>query len=152
MHERFADGPGYRRRAPHLWTLALHASRETPFDDIARRTAYRLVGDVTPESASLADTRPGQRWTPNGPPGFSTASIWRADGTAHPHRRARPRQPPRTVRSTVLALAVECPAQIVRLDPSRVQRRPKKPRMNRMMTMRPTIQMMRFTVFPFACA
>ena len=30
--------------------------------------------------------------------------------------------------------------------PSRVQRRPKKPRINRTMTTTPTIQMMRFTV------
>lgn len=35
---------------------------------------------------------------------------------------------------------------LFRLDPSRVQRRPKKPRTNTMMTMRPTIQMMRFTI------
>ena len=54
MHERIADGPGYRPLAPLLWTLALHAPRETLFDDIAGRAAYRLVSDFTPEAGALA--------------------------------------------------------------------------------------------------
>lgn len=54
MHERIADGPGYRPLAPLLWTLALHAPRETLFEDIAGRAAYRLVSDFTPEASALA--------------------------------------------------------------------------------------------------
>jgi hypothetical protein len=54
MHERIADGPGYRPLTPLLWTLALHAPRETLFDDIAGRAAYRLVSDFTPEAGVLA--------------------------------------------------------------------------------------------------
>jgi hypothetical protein len=54
MHERIADGPGYRPLAPLLWTLALHAPRETLFDDIAGRAAYRLVSDFTPVAGALS--------------------------------------------------------------------------------------------------
>lgn len=54
IHERIADGPGYRPLAPLLWTLALHAPRATLFADIAGRAAYRLVSDFTPDAGALA--------------------------------------------------------------------------------------------------
>jgi hypothetical protein len=54
MLERVAEGPGVRRLAPLLWALALHAPRETLFDDIGGRAAYRLVSDFTPEDQALA--------------------------------------------------------------------------------------------------
>lgn len=54
IHERIADGPGYRPLAPLLWTLALHAPRATLFADITGRAAYRLVSDFTPDAGALA--------------------------------------------------------------------------------------------------
>ncbi len=50
MQEQIADGPGYRRRARLMWTLALtlHVARKALFDDVAG-IAYRLVSNVTPD-------------------------------------------------------------------------------------------------------
>lgn len=54
MHERIAASPGYRPLPLLLWTLALHAPRETLLDDIAGRAAYRLVSDFSPETGALS--------------------------------------------------------------------------------------------------
>ena len=45
MHERIADGPGYRLLPPLLWALALYAPRAHLLDDIAGRAAYRVSAD-----------------------------------------------------------------------------------------------------------
>lgn len=45
MHERVAEGPGYRPLAPLLWTLAQNAPRTALFEAIAGRAAYRLAAD-----------------------------------------------------------------------------------------------------------
>jgi hypothetical protein len=42
MHERIADGSGYRPLPPLLWTLAMKAPRAGLLDDIAGRVAYRV--------------------------------------------------------------------------------------------------------------
>ena len=50
MHERI-EAARARPLTPLLWTLALHAPRETLFDDIAGRAAYRLVRTSRPKPA-----------------------------------------------------------------------------------------------------
>jgi hypothetical protein len=54
MHERIADGPGYRPLQPLLWALALHAPRVSLLEDIAGRAAYRIAADFEPDAAALA--------------------------------------------------------------------------------------------------
>lgn len=49
MHERVAEGPGYRPLGPLLWALALHAPRASLFEPIAGRAAYRLAADFSPD-------------------------------------------------------------------------------------------------------
>lgn len=108
MHERIADGPGYRPLAPLLWTLALHAPRETLFDDFAGRAAYRLVSDFIPqgrragrgagpgaETPARGDRVAGRYRTlaRHGPRACCPAAQRRLsagapDGAAHPHRGA----------------------------------------------------------------
>lgn len=54
MHERIADGPGYRPLQPLLWTLAMQAPRARLLDDIAGRVAYRVTADFVDEGITLA--------------------------------------------------------------------------------------------------
>ena len=54
MHDRIADGPGYRALAPLLWALAMHAPRARLLDDIAGRVAYRVSADFVDEGIALA--------------------------------------------------------------------------------------------------
>lgn len=53
MHERVADGPGYRPLLPLLWAFALHAPRTTLLGDIAGRAAYRLAASFPREATPL---------------------------------------------------------------------------------------------------
>jgi hypothetical protein len=55
MHERVAEGPGYRPLPPLLWALALHAPQAHLLPDIAGRAAYW----VSAEFARDGITQPG---------------------------------------------------------------------------------------------
>jgi hypothetical protein len=54
MHERIADGSGYRHLPPLLWALAMHAPRVNVLDDIAGRAAYRVSAEFVDEGIMLA--------------------------------------------------------------------------------------------------
>ena len=53
MHERVADGPGYRPLAPLLWALAMKAPRARLLDDIAG-AAYRVSAEFMEEGITRA--------------------------------------------------------------------------------------------------
>ena len=54
MHERIADGPGYRPIRPLLWALALHAPAAQLLQEIGGRAAYRIVAGHVPDAAALS--------------------------------------------------------------------------------------------------